>query len=133
MSRENVELVRSIYAVWERGDYSDTEWAHPEIEFVIADGPEPGASKGLPGMAERWRDWLSVWQDARPLAEEYHELDEERVLVVQRNLARGKTSGIGMDQMPRTAVVFDISDGKVIRLVIHLAGERALSDLGLAS
>jgi hypothetical protein len=42
MSRENVELVRSVVSAWERGDYSSTEWAHPEIEFVIADRPSPG-------------------------------------------------------------------------------------------
>ena len=41
---QNMELVRSIFAAWERGDYRSIEWAHPEIEFVFVEGPTPGTS-----------------------------------------------------------------------------------------
>ena len=52
MSPENVELLRSIFAARERGDFSDAGWAHPEIEYVIVDGPEPTSYKGLAGLAQ---------------------------------------------------------------------------------
>ena len=47
MSRENVELLRSMLAPWERGDYGSLEGLHPELSYVVADGPEPGGGKGL--------------------------------------------------------------------------------------
>jgi ketosteroid isomerase-like protein len=63
MSSANVDLVRAIYAVWERGDYRSTEWADPEIEFAMVGGPEPAAATGVTGMAQAWRKWLGAWDE----------------------------------------------------------------------
>jgi hypothetical protein len=56
----NLDLVRSIHAAWERGDFSSVEWADPEIEFVFVGGPEPGSWAGLPRIEEGFRDFLSA-------------------------------------------------------------------------
>jgi ketosteroid isomerase-like protein len=129
----NVELVRSIYAAWERGDYGSAEWAHPEIEYVLVDGPSPGSWKGLASMATAWRDFLSAWEEFRSEAEEYRELDDEHVLVLARFSARGKTSGLELGQIgSKGAVLFHVRAGKVRRLILYWEAERAFAELGLA-
>jgi hypothetical protein len=68
---ENLDLVRSIHADWERGDFSATEWAHIDLELVIADGPDPGQGLGVAASAEAWRNLLSAWENMRSEAEEH--------------------------------------------------------------
>ena len=133
MSQENVELVRSLYATWERGDFSSVEWAHPEIEYVIADGPDPGSWRGVAGMAEAFRVLVSVRGEFRVEADGYRELDDERVLVHVHWSGRGKTSGLELGQIRANGVhLFHVRGGKVTRFVFYWNRERALADLGLS-
>ena len=125
----NLELVRSIYAAIERGDFTNVDWADPEIEFVIADGPEPGTFRGLAGMAEVMRNLFGEIEDFRSEAEEYRELDAEHVLVLRRVVGRGRLSGVPVSG--RGAEVFEVRDGKVTRIVVYSERDRAFADLGL--
>ena len=130
----NLEVVRSICEAWGEGDFSSAEWAHPEIEFVMTGGPVDGSWTGLTGMAQGWRAWLGAWEDFRANPDEYHELDDERVLVLLHGSARGKTSGMQLGEMrTKTATLFHLHGGKVTRMVVYLDRERALAELGLAS
>jgi len=129
MASANVKLVRSICAAWERGDYSSVAWADPEIEFVIADGPEPGRWTGLAGMSRGFRGFLSAWSDHRAVAEQIRELDDGRVLVLAHVDARGKASEMELGQMhAKGASVFSVRDAKVTRLACYFDRERALAD-----
>jgi ketosteroid isomerase-like protein len=128
----NLDLVRSIYADWERGDFSSAAWADPAIEFAVLDGPDAGSHwKGLAGMVEAWRTFFSAWEGGRVHAEEYRESDE-RVLVLGYLAGRGKLSGLELEDM-RTDLVplFHLRGGKVTRLVFYFNRDRALADLGL--
>jgi ketosteroid isomerase-like protein len=130
----HVELVRSLYADWERGDYSSSDWAHPAIEWVMADGPDPGTWRGVAGMAEGFRSSMGVWTEVRAEVQEYRELDSERVLVLELRRARGKASGLELERMrSEGAVLFHLRDAKVTRLVFYWDRDRALADLGLGA
>ena len=132
MSQENVEIARSIFAAWERGDYSSAAWAHPEIEFVAADGPTPGSWTGVAAMAGARREALSAFEELRAEADEYRALDDERVLVLMHFSGRGKTSGLDLAQMhPLGAGLFHLRDGKVTKFVGYLDQERALEAVEL--
>jgi ketosteroid isomerase-like protein len=134
MASASVDLVRSIFTAWERGDYGSTAWARPQIEFVIADGISPGRWTGLAEMSAAFRsDVLSYFRDTRAEADEYRALDDQRVLVVFRRSARGKTSGLEIGEIrSRGAVLFQARAGKVDRLTFYWDCDRALADLGLA-
>jgi ketosteroid isomerase-like protein len=129
---KNLGVVRSIYAAWGRGDFSSLDWAQSEVEYVIVDGPEPGSWKGPVEMAKAMRNILSAWEDAGIEADEYSELDDERVLVLNHLTGRGKTSGIDVGRMQRNgAAVLHVRDGKVTRYVSYNDRARALADLGI--
>ena len=134
MASANVELVKSIYAAWGRGDFSSAAWAHPEIETVVVDGPAPGSWTGVAGMAEAYREFAGVWEEFRQEVEEFRDLDHERVLVLSRRRGRGKRSGINLEQIgSEAAAVWHVQERKVTRQVYYFDRKRALADLGLAS
>lgn len=95
MSSANVDLVRSIFAEWERGDFSRDDWADPEIELVRPEALGDNVLKGRESSSGGWREWLNAWKDFRAEAHEYLSLDDEHVLVV------GRMSGTGQAERTR--------------------------------
>jgi ketosteroid isomerase-like protein len=118
---ENLDLVRSVYAHWELGDFdrvfqSASEWAHPQFEWIIADGPTAGRFKGVVRAEESFYGMLEAWDELRFEAEEYRELDDEQVLVLDQRRGRGKGSRVEVGT--KGAAVFHIRDGKLARIII---------------
>jgi ketosteroid isomerase-like protein len=130
---EKLELVRSIYAAWERGDFGSADWANPEIEFEMRGGLTTGIWRGVAEMSDAWTAMLRAWDDLRAVPEEFRELDDDRVLVFLRNTGRGRGSGIEVGPISTEAAnLFTVRDGRVTRLVLYWNREDAIAELGLA-
>jgi ketosteroid isomerase-like protein len=130
----NLDLVRSLYAAWERGDFSAKGWAAPEIEWIVADGPTADRRMGIAEMEEHFRAMLGAWESFRMQADEYRELDGERVLVLTEVSGRGKTSGLDLTRTPaQGAHLLHIRGGQVTLSAFYWDRDRALADLGLAA
>jgi ketosteroid isomerase-like protein len=141
---ENLDLACSIYADWERGDFSHGECADLDMEWVLVEGPSPGPGHGLAGMVEGLRSWFSSSHDVHVYADEFRELDDERVAVLVHSTGHGKASGLQYTpELTRTAHLFQhgvpgaaarvwtIREGKVVQLVGYADPAEALEAVGL--
>ena len=127
-----MEFVRTIYERWARGDFSSSDWADPDYELVLRDGPAPGTFKGLEAAAGGWGEFLSAFDHLKAVAEEIRAIDDERVLVLTKNIGRGKTSGLELGEMEtRGANVIHVHGGRVTKLVAYFDRDLALADLEL--
>ena len=68
MASANLELAHSIYGDWERGEFSRTDWASPELEFgegkvirvlLYWHARQGLVDLGLEGWAPDLREWSS--------------------------------------------------------------------------
>jgi ketosteroid isomerase-like protein len=128
MSEENVETVKRIYAAWNDGDFSSTEWADPGIEFSVP-GPE-GAARGVEAMGRAWAEWLRAFKGFKVEASGFHPAGD-KVVVEQAFHGEGKGSGISLDEISGAAVL-TLRDGKVIRFTGYTTVAAALADAGIA-
>jgi ketosteroid isomerase-like protein len=116
VSEENVEIVRRVFAAWERGDFTYVDDFDPEIEFEMVDWPHQTKVNGIDAMWETWRSTLSAWVGFRSIPDEITGFGD-RVLVTTRVEGRGKESGA--DVSADVATVFTFENGKVTRMALY--------------
>ena len=128
VSEENIRIVRTIYAEWERGDFSSVDWAHPEIEFLIP-GIDQRSERGIESMGRAWAQWLRAFEGFSVEGQEFFDRGDN-VVVRQVFHGTGQGSGIPLEAAPGSAVL-SLKDGKVTRFHGTLTLEEALEEAGI--
>ena len=129
MTPGNADLLRPIYEEWGRGNWRPNfELYDPHMEWGWSD-----EFPGLAGVFEdhedpnpRLRAWLSGWEDWRAEAEEFLEFGDH-VVVLAIYWGRGRGSGVEISQ--QGAHVFELRDGKVVRLEIFASRQKAIDSV----
>lgn len=126
MAESELELARRIYALWEKGNFSESDWAEPDLEFMPPIGEEV---RGIDAMGRSWGGFLETWEgfEARPV--EYVEA-ADGVLVITQFHGHSIAADIPAEDLPGAAVL-RIRDGKVWRLELYFDIERAREAAGL--
>jgi ketosteroid isomerase-like protein len=131
MSGENVEILRAIYARWARGDFWTPEVFDPYVEVVWShDVPDVGTYRGLAGLEQSLREWFVAWGDIRLAADEFIEVEPDRILVLVSAHGRGHGSGIAV-AADDFAHDWTMRDGRATRLVGYASRAEALKAVGL--
>jgi uncharacterized protein len=129
MSQENVELVRSLYEGWLRGEIG-LDKLDPEISMVESE-TLPGAvsAYGIQAVERYMLSFSKHWEQIRFEPQEYVDAGDQ-VVVVARLIGRGKKSGV---EVAHTwAYVWTVRERKILRMVGYADRDQALDAVGLA-
>jgi ketosteroid isomerase-like protein len=102
---------------------------HPEIEFDSMLGIGGRSYLGHGGIREYYDDIEAAWAEWRVDVERVDEAADGRVVVVMTMHARGKGSGVEVED--RTAHIWTCRDGRLLRNELYREPEQAVRMLGL--
>ena len=128
MSQENVEVIRSLYEDWLRGDMG-FDRLDPEISMVES-AVLPGAvsARGIDAVKRYIESFAKYWEEVRFEPEEFIDAGDS-VVVVARLVGRGKRSGIEVTH--RWAYVWTVRGDKALSMVGYADRAEALKAVGL--
>jgi ketosteroid isomerase-like protein len=132
LSQENLEIPRRLIDAYTRGDVpSFLEELDPDVEWIpIMAALEGRVYRGREGV-RRWLDDLARdWEYFQPVYEQYRDLGDG-VLVLGRWRARGRVSGVELENQPATWL-YEIKNGKVVRMRTFTDRTEALEAAGLS-
>ena len=133
VSRENVERLRVAYEVFlaGRSDFG-VELLHPDVEWDASESAVPdnsGIYRGVEGVQQFWREWLSAWETVQF---EYELIDAgDRVVALIDQRMRGRSTGIEVP-MGKYAHVYTFRDGLIVHWKLYVSQADALAAAGLS-
>jgi ketosteroid isomerase-like protein len=128
MSRENVEVVRTLFDAFSRGDATAMlQELDPDVVLHVEQAGQ-GVYRGHEGAIKSLVDWTEDFDDFKVVAEEF--LDNGDYVVVRtRQTGSGKSSGAPMEGV--FWFVCQTREGKVVRIHVLTTEQAALEAVGL--
>lgn len=132
MSEDNVELMTRALAHFEStGDILD-ELIAPDFVWDMSTfhgWPEQQLYEGLQGARQFLSDWTSSFEEWQLETEGIYDAGADKVLIVMRQRARSKTTGMPVDM--RLAQVYTLRDGQQVRMQMYADVDEARNAVGL--
>jgi ketosteroid isomerase-like protein len=131
MSQENVEIVRRVYAAWERGNFWTPQFFDPSVHVRWASPifARQSETRGIEALTEAVQGMLDAYEDVTATAERIIDTADQ-VVAADVWRGRGKASGIELDS--RRASVWTISGGKATQVVFYGDRSEAFEAAGLS-
>jgi ketosteroid isomerase-like protein len=131
-SRENTAIVRAVYAAFsglaQGGEIASYVAAHFDSDCEYRPVEEASTIRGHDALMRWVERWLEAWDDAWDEVDEIIEVGEMVVAAI-RVYGRGRLSGMEISQ--RLFDVFELRDGRVLRIREYLDPDQALEAAGL--
>jgi uncharacterized protein len=124
---ENVARVLEGAEAFERGDVpAFLELLDPEVEiYSTPELANPGTFHGREGYLRWSSEWFDAWDDFRVEIESAEAVGERHVVAQVRQLGRGKGSGVEVEM--RAAYMWELRDGRAVRMQLHAGREEAVA------
>ena len=139
MSQENVEIVRAVNEAFEagveRGDFGGA-WDHEamaaDAEMIPAPEVAPAAAsyRGRDGFVEFMLTWTEDFENWSVRLERLIDASDDRVIVFLHQSGVGKGSGVPVEL--NYGAIFELEEGRVVRLRVFLSPAQALEAAGLS-
>ena len=133
MSQQNVAIVRKLYDRLGRGDYAVAELVDTDLVYARHGTSLGGVLEGeWQGFEEIWAALLEYLRSCEGLRNELErivDLDDDRVLVLERQVGRGRASGAAVERPMASILAF--RDGRITRWDSYYERADALRAAGL--